>query len=123
MIEDFSAQDFFTAGGTLLPDSPSYVKRPADDQLFQQAMDGQFCYVLSARQMGKSSLMIRAAARLQRAKVRTAIIDLTQIGTVKSPDQWYAGILTQIRKRLQLSVNPVEWWEQCGDLPLTQKFT
>ena len=47
--------DFFIAGGTLPPDTPSYVKRPADDELFKLALAGEFCYVLTSRQMGKSS--------------------------------------------------------------------
>ena len=55
---------FFVAGGTLRSDAPSYVQRPADDELFNQALAGEFCYVLTPRQMGKSSLMIRTARRL-----------------------------------------------------------
>ena len=56
---------FFTAGGTLPADAPSYVERPADEELFQEIMSGEFCYALTSRQMGKSSLMIRMARRLR----------------------------------------------------------
>jgi hypothetical protein len=71
------AADFFKAGGTLHLNAPSYVTRPADDELFQQALAGQFCYVLTSRQRGKSSLMIRTAERLRQADVRVAIVDLS----------------------------------------------
>ena len=114
--------DFFTAGGTLPPDAPSYVKRPTDDELFRHIMAGEFCYVLTPRQMGKSSLMIRTAQRLQGEGIKSAIVDLTVTGTVESEDQWYKGILTQIKRRLRLDIDPVNWWEQRKDIPNIQKF-
>lgn len=122
MITYSQDSDFFTAGGTLPPDAPSYVKRPTDDELFRHIMAGEFCYVLTPRQMGKSSLMIRTAQRLSKDGVRSAIVDLTQIGTVQSEDQWYKGILTQIARRLRLTVDPVSWWEHRNDIPNIQKF-
>ena len=63
--------DFFVAGGTLRATAPSYVERPADGELYDNAMEGRFCYVLTCRQMGKSSLMIRTMHRLQSHGVRT----------------------------------------------------
>jgi hypothetical protein len=61
--------DFFKAGGTLHASAPSYVPRAADAELLAELLErllkGQFCYVLTSRQMGKSSLMIRTAARLR----------------------------------------------------------
>lgn len=119
---DRDIADFFVAGGTLLPDSPSYVKRAADDELFTRALAGEFCYILTARQMGKSSLMIRTARRLQAEGVKTVIIDLTQIGTV-SIDQWYLGLLSEIKRRLQLSVDPVNWWQERSMLGHVQRLT
>lgn len=122
MTIDQTTSDFFTAGGTLSPDAPSYVKRPTDDDLYHYIMAGEFCYVLTPRQMGKSSLMIRTAQRLASTGVKSAIVDLTQIGTVDIEDQWYKGILTQIKRRLRLSVDPAAWWEQKKDIPNIQKF-
>jgi len=75
------AADYFKAGGTLHLSSPSYVRRAADDELFRQALAGQFCYVLTSRQRGKSSLMIRTAERLREAGVQTSIVDLSGLGT------------------------------------------
>lgn len=73
--------DFFVAGGTLHQNAPSYVKRPADDTLYNHVRNGKFCYVLTARQMGKSSLMVRTSRRLKENGVSTVIIDLTRIGS------------------------------------------
>ena len=39
--------------------------------------------------MGKSSLMVRTAARLRRRASRVAILDLTAIGQNLTAEQWY----------------------------------
>src|SRR4051794_31891930 len=57
--------EFFVVGGTLRPDTPSYVERRAEGELFQALAEGKFCYMLTARQTGKSSLMVRTAAKLR----------------------------------------------------------
>jgi hypothetical protein len=123
MRSSIEIQEFFTAGGTLPPDAPSYVKRPADDELFRRVMNGELCYVLTPRQMGKSSLMIRTVQRLRSKGIKSAIVDLTAIGTVQNENQWYKGILTQIKRRLGVRIDPINWWEQRRDIPATQKFT
>jgi len=116
------ASEFFIAGGTLRPDSPSYVKRPADDELFKLALASEFCYVLTPRQMGKSSLMVRTASQLKEQGVSTAVIDLTKIGTV-AVDQWYLGLLTQLKRQLKLSIDPEAWWQEHALLGRVQRFT
>jgi len=115
--------EFFVAGGTLRPDAPSYVKRLADDELLNLALAGEFCYVLMPRQMGKSSLMVRTARRLQEQGVRTAIIDLTSLGTDVSVEQWYLGLVTELRSQLMLSVDPEAWWAAHTSLGVVQRFT
>ena len=51
--------EFYVTGGTLRHDAPSYVERRADRDLSEGLLQGEFCYVLTSRQMGKSSLMVR----------------------------------------------------------------
>jgi hypothetical protein len=51
---------YYVTGGTLRPDAPSYVERKADTEIHDRLLAGDFCYVLTSRQMGKSSLMVRA---------------------------------------------------------------
>jgi len=118
-----NASEFFVAGGTLRPDAPSYVKRPADDELFKLVLTGEFCHVLTSRQMGKSSLMVRTARRLQEQGIRTAIIDLTSIGTSLSAEQWYLGLITELSNQLMLSVNPETWWAEQASLSTVQRLT
>ncbi|MGH8591300.1 MAG: AAA-like domain-containing protein, partial [Gammaproteobacteria bacterium] len=70
------AEGFFVVGGTVRPEAPSYVQRAADRELLEHAAAGQFCYVLTPRQMGKSSLMERTAIDLERKNTSCVIIDL-----------------------------------------------
>jgi WD40 repeat protein len=90
------AQRFFTVGGTLPPDAPSYVMRQADEDLFAHLSAGDFCYLLTSRQMGKSSLMVRTTSRLKAAGARVAILDLTKIGQNVTIEQWYNGLLARL---------------------------
>lgn len=113
---------FFVAGGTLRHDTPSYVQRLADDELFDALMDGELCYVLTTRQLGKSSLMVRTASRLRERGVRPAILDLTGLGSNLTPDQWYEGLVAQLGQRLGLTAQLEAYWAEAGRLALLQRW-
>lgn len=91
---------FFVIGGTLGRDTPSYVPRAADERLFGALARGEYCYVLTSRQMGKSSLMVRTASRLREHGVTVAVLDLTSLGVNLTPEQWYDGLLARIGRQL-----------------------
>ncbi len=116
------AADYFVIGGTLRTTDPSYVERPADKELYQAVQRGEFCYVLTARQMGKSSLMARTARRLQQEQVQTAIIDLTQIGTVPV-EQWYFDFVSSIADDLDLATDAEAWWLAHKAQGIVRRFT
>ena len=56
---------FFHDKGTLRADAQSYVERQADRDLQSNLLSSELCYVLTSRQMGKSSLMVRTASKLR----------------------------------------------------------
>lgn len=118
----FAATEFFTAGGTLRYDAPSYVERPADAVLRQQVKDGKLCYVLTTRQMGKSSLMNRLGHDLQDEGVCTAIIDLTTIGTAEI-ETWYLSLLDDLQTQLDLETDAEAWWELQSSFSPVKRFT
>jgi WD40 repeat protein len=102
--------DFYVIGGTLRRDAPSYVKRSADDDLYEGLNAGHFCYVLTSRQMGKSSLMVRTAVRLREDNVKVAVLDLTAVGQNVSAEQWYEGLLGLIGQQLNLEDELEDFW-------------
>jgi tetratricopeptide (TPR) repeat protein len=115
-------KSFYRAGGALPADWPSYVERPADSELLRLALDGAFCYVLTPRQTGKSSLIARTMSQLKSRSIQAAAIDLTQIGLVPA-DKWYLALLLMLQSKLRLSVDVEGWWQQ-GDSPSpAQRFT
>ena len=115
------SDNYFVDGGTLRPDTPSYVKRPADDELFRALLAGEYCYVLTPRQMGKSSLMIHTSQKLKEHNVKTAIVDIQRIGTNKVKE-WYGSMLSQIRRGLGLKMDPNDWLEQKSNLGYGELF-
>src|SRR5262245_55214271 len=87
-------EDVFTVGGTVQASNGLYISRRADDQLLALCREGKFAYVLTPRQLGKSSLMVRTAEQLTAESVRSVIIDLSQIGVQVTPEEWYLGLLS-----------------------------
>ena len=106
--------EFFIAGGTLRAQAACYVTRPADQELLERVQAGELCYILTSRQMGKSSLMVRTALRLRAAGAAAAIIDLTSIGSVPA-NEWYLGLLARLARELRLDLDPAAWWNSRPD--------
>jgi len=119
-----SPQEFFVAGGTLWREAPSYIRRSADDELLRLALASEYCNVLAARQMGKSSLMVRTADRLHKSGVRTAILDISTLGGgISTPDAWFFGFLDELVVQLDLDADVDTWWDSHTNHNPVQRFS
>jgi WD40 repeat protein len=101
---------FYVTGGTLRHDAPSYVERQADHDVSAALLAGEFCYVLTPRQIGKSSLMVRTANKLREQGINIIALDLTAIGQNLTAEQWYDGLIVRMGRQLQLDDELDEFW-------------
>jgi CHASE2 domain-containing sensor protein len=113
----------YQIGGSLPPDSPTYVVRQADSDLFNALLGGEYCYVLNSRQMGKSSLRIRTMGKLQAQGIVCAEIELTGIGSQQiTAQQWYGGIIQELISGFDLQINRRRWMRDREDLAPVQRL-
>jgi hypothetical protein len=108
------ATNFYHVGGSVPLDAPSYIKREADDLFYNYLKNGQYCYVLNSRQMGKSSLWVQTQKRLKEDNIDCATIDLSSSGKNISEDIWYRVLFEQLVKRFDLSIRDKQqaWWDE-----------
>ena len=116
----------YRVGGSLSSTDPTYIERSADVQLYQALSAGDFCYVLTSRQMGKSSLRMQMRSRLTQSNQGHCVsLDISRIGSEDiTSNQWYQGIAFEILRSCQLSrtFDLKDWWRNQGDITPVQKL-
>ena len=121
-LVDEDQPERFHIGGTLHQEAPSYLERQADRDLLESLLRGEFCYVLTSRQMGKSSLMVRTAKRLKDKKCIVITLDLTALGQNVDTEQWYGGLLAKIGWELDMEDQLDEFWARHERLSHVQRL-
>ncbi len=101
----------YQVGGAIRPGNPFYIRRQADEELYNSLKAGDFCYVLNARQMGKSSLLVQTKSKLEQEGFACIAIDLAiDIGSqLDNQNQWYNSFIDVISDRLNLDSQISIW--------------
>ncbi|MEY3401041.1 MAG: hypothetical protein RLZZ86_656 [Cyanobacteriota bacterium] len=115
---------FYKVGGTLPTNSPSYVIRTADAELFNFLKQGEYCYVFNSRQMGKSSIKDQTQYKLKKEGFFCIDIDLQGIGTQVTQQEWYVSfiynLLNAISLEQQIEIDLGSWIESRSYLSPSQ---
>lgn len=109
-------------GGPVQAKNGIYISRPADEALFNACRTGKFSYVLSARQIGKSSLMFETAQKLSEVGIKTVLVDLNTVGFPSDQNSWYFSLIDEISRRAKLDFDIETWWEQNPLSTPSQRF-
>jgi hypothetical protein len=111
MFEEYINEYIFS--GSLPENASTYVKRSADDELYEALTVGKFCYVLNSRQSGKSSLRVRTMSRLSEAGVECASIDLSSVSIQSATQEnWYADLIVKLIDSFDLDIDFNDWWKK-----------
>ncbi len=115
----------YQVGGSLHSNDPTYIVRQADNKLYTNLTTGNFCYVFSSRQMGKSSLLQRTSHRLKAEGYKCVYLDVTQLVSEGiTLAQWYKSIIISLLYSLNLAerVKFNQWWNMQASLCPVQKL-
>ncbi len=109
------------AGGALDFKRHVYVVRSdVENRVFDLLLRSEYTNVVSARQVGKTSLMNRIGDRLEKNGCRVAKIDLaSELGRPEGVAEWYRGLLRKLVRdwEVQLEGGLSAWWRKQDGTP------
>jgi WD40 repeat protein len=120
-----SGDEFFNVGAPLHAVRPGYVRRPADDLLYETVITGHYAHVIAPDRTGKSSLISATSARLQNNGLKVAVLDLAQIGERDGgtdAGRWYYSIAYRLLRQLRIKVDLQTWWQDKAFLSHRQRL-
>ncbi|MEE4265964.1 MAG: AAA-like domain-containing protein [Desulfobacteraceae bacterium] len=121
---DSNPNTYFEVWGTLSADSPNYIRRSADDLIIEHLSAGRFCYVLTARQMGKSSLLTQTKHELELKGAKCVEIDLSAlVDSSMTTERFYNSLLYLLCKHLEIKTDLTDWRQDKDNLLYTHKFS
>ncbi|MEM8816024.1 MAG: AAA-like domain-containing protein [Pseudomonadota bacterium] len=109
-----SNSEFFAVGTPLHAVRASYIRRPADELLFEALLAGRYAHIIAPDQSGKSSLIAATAARLENNGVLVANLDLDQLGLRdggSDAGRFYYSVAYRILRQLRIRLDLQSWWQ------------
>ncbi len=120
-----STGEFFSVGTPLHAVRAGYVRRAADDVLYETIISGRYAHVIAPDRSGKSSLIAATAARLENNGSKVAILDLEQIGVREAGSdsgRWYYSVAYRLLRQLRIRVDLQSWWQDKSMLQNRQRL-
>ncbi len=120
-----STGEFFSVGAPLHAVRAGYVRRKADDLLYDALVSGRYAHVLAPDRCGKSSLIAATAARLENNGFKVAVLDLAQIGVRDGggdPGRWYYNVAYRLLRQLRIRFDLQSWWQDKSILSNRQRL-
>ncbi|MEH1997123.1 AAA-like domain-containing protein [Nostoc sp.] len=112
----------YILGGSLAVNDSTYVERQADIDFYNELKNGEYCYVLNSRQMGKSSLRVQTMHKLQLKGIVCAEIDLSSIEINITAQAWYGAIVYKLITGFKLNIDRRTWNREHDHLSPMQYF-
>lgn len=115
--------NFYKVGGSLKYNHHTYVSREADDLLIKELQQGNYCFLFNSRQMGKSSLKVKALKELRKLdNVRCASCYAGSIETNVDFVKWFHAFASKILRSLNLhrKLDFDSWWNNHNNLSVSQ---
>ncbi|MEJ2276034.1 MAG: AAA-like domain-containing protein, partial [Woeseiaceae bacterium] len=117
--------EFFTVGSPLHAVRAGYIKRKADDVIFNALLSGRFARALAPDRSGKTSLIAATAARLEAIGCKIAVLDLAQIGIRDGgtdAGRWYYNVAYRLMRQLRIRFDLQSWWHDRSMLSNRQRL-
>ena len=117
--------EFFSVGTPLHAIRAGYVRRGADDVLYENLVAGRYAHVIAPDRSGKSSLIAATAARLENNSFKVAVLDLQQIGVRDAGSdagRWYYSVAYRLLRQLRIRVDLQSWWQDKSILSNRQRL-
>lgn len=106
--------EFFSVGSPLHAVRAGYIRRRADDLLYEAARAGRYSHVIAPDRSGKSSLVAATAARLENNDVHVAVLDLGQMSdrdAGSDAGRWYYNVAYRLLRQLRIRYELQSWWQ------------
>ncbi len=117
--------EFFSVGAPLHAVRAGYVRRKADDLLYDTLVSGRYAHVLAPDRTGKSSLVAATTARLENNGCKVAVLDLAQIGLRDGggdAGRWYYNVAYRLLRQLRIRYDLQSWWHDKSILSNRQRL-
>lgn len=117
--------EFFSVGQPLHAVRAGYVRRQADDLLYDALLAGRYAHVIAPCRSGKTSLVAATTARLEAKGFNVAVLDLGQIGERDAgtdAGRWYYSVAYRILRQLRIRFDLQTWWQDKSILGNCQRL-